>query len=53
VQADGENPTRVHERVAIHVNAAHCHLFDATGAAVPRHQRHPLADMRRPTAKAS
>jgi len=53
VQADGENPTRVHERTAIHVNAANCHLFDESGAAVPRLQRHPLADMKRPTAKAS
>jgi multiple sugar transport system ATP-binding protein len=53
VQADGENPTRVHERVAVQVNAANCHLFDQSGAAVPRLQRHPLADMKRPTAKAS
>jgi multiple sugar transport system ATP-binding protein len=53
VQADGENPTRVHERVAVDVNAANCHLFDQSGAAVPRLQRHPLADMKRPTAKAS
>jgi multiple sugar transport system ATP-binding protein len=53
VQADGENPTRVHERTAIHVNAANCHLFDQSGAAVRRLQRHPLADMKRPTAKAS
>jgi multiple sugar transport system ATP-binding protein len=53
VQADGENPTRVHERVTVQVNAANCHLFDQSGAAVPRLQRHPLADMKRPTAKAS
>ena len=49
VQADGENPTRVHERVTVEVNAANCHLFDQSGAAVPRLQRHPLADMKRPT----
>jgi multiple sugar transport system ATP-binding protein len=53
VQADGENPTRVHERIRVQVNAANCHLFDQSGAAVPRLQRHPLADMKRPTAKAS
>ena len=53
VQADGENPIRVHERVTIDINANHCHLFDQSGAAVPRLQRHPLADMKRPTAKAS
>jgi multiple sugar transport system ATP-binding protein len=53
VQADGENPTRVHERIAIQANAANCHLFDQSGAAVPRLQRHPLADMKRPTAMAS
>jgi multiple sugar transport system ATP-binding protein len=53
VQADGENPTRVHERISVQVNAANCHLFDQSGAAVPRLQRHPLADMKRPTAKAS
>ncbi len=51
VQADGENPTRVHERVGIEINAANSHLFDQSGAAVPRLQRHPLADMRRPTAR--
>jgi multiple sugar transport system ATP-binding protein len=53
VQADGEIPTRVHERIAVHANAANCHLFDQSGATVPRLQRHPLADMKRPTAKAS
>jgi multiple sugar transport system ATP-binding protein len=51
IQADGEIPTRVHERIAIRLNPATCHLFDADGLAVERAQRHPLADMRRPTAR--
>ena len=49
VQADGESPVRTHERVAVKLNAATCHLFDSAGLAVERAQRHPLADMRRPT----
>jgi multiple sugar transport system ATP-binding protein len=51
IQADGEIPTRVHERIAIKLNPSTCHLFDAGGAAVERAQRHPLADMKRPTAR--
>ena len=47
VQADGEIPTRVHERIAVKLDPATCHLFDAAGLAVERAQRHPLADMRR------
>jgi multiple sugar transport system ATP-binding protein len=50
VQADGEIPTRVHERIAVKLNPVTCHLFDGSGLAVERAQRHPLADMRRPTA---
>jgi multiple sugar transport system ATP-binding protein len=50
IQADGEIPTRVHERIAVKLNPGTCHLFDAGGAAVERAQRHPLADMKRPTA---
>jgi multiple sugar transport system ATP-binding protein len=51
IQADGEIPTRVHDRIRVAVSPAACHLFDGTGAAVERAMRHPLADMRRPTAK--
>ncbi|MGH6912179.1 MAG: TOBE domain-containing protein, partial [Geminicoccales bacterium] len=51
IQADGEIPTRVHDRVAISLDPATCHLFDAGGLALERAQRHPLADMRRPTAR--
>lgn len=50
VQADGEIPTRVHEKIAVKLEPTTCHLFDAHGLAVERAQRHPLADMRRPTA---
>jgi multiple sugar transport system ATP-binding protein len=53
VQADGEIPTRVHERARVMLDPSTLHLFDANGAAVERMLRHPLADMRRPTAKAS
>ena len=51
VQADGESPVRTHERIAVKLNPATCHLFDSAGLAVERAQRHPLADMRRPTAR--
>ena len=54
VQADGEIPTGVHERVAIKLDPATCHLFDGDGNAIERVQRHPLASLRRlPTRKAS
>jgi multiple sugar transport system ATP-binding protein len=54
VQADGEIPTGVHERIAIKLDPATCHLFDSDGIAIERVQRHPLANLRRlPTRKAS
>jgi multiple sugar transport system ATP-binding protein len=54
IQADGEIPTRVHDRIAVKLDPGTCHLFDAQGLAVERGQRHPLADMRRTrTRKAS
>jgi multiple sugar transport system ATP-binding protein len=54
VQADGEIPTGVHERVAIRLDPGTCHLFDGDGMAIERVQRHPLANLRRlPTRKAS
>ncbi len=52
VQADGSNSTRVHERVAVAIEPETCHLFDADGRALPRLQRHPLADMRPATHQA-
>jgi multiple sugar transport system ATP-binding protein len=51
IQADGEIPTRVHDRISVKLDPATCHLFDAQGLAVERAERHPLADMRRPTAR--
>src|SRR5688500_9587036 len=51
VQADGEIPTTAHERIAVKLNPVTCHLFDGSGIAVERAQRHPLADMRRATAR--
>ncbi|MPR10016.1 ABC transporter ATP-binding protein [Microvirga tunisiensis] len=54
VQADGEIPTGLHERIAIKLDPATCHLFDGDGLAIERVQRHPLANLRRvPTRKAS
>ena len=51
VQADGEIPTRVHDRVSMKIDPATCHLFDAQGAAVERKERHPLADLGRASAR--
>ena len=48
VQADGENPTRVHDRIGMQIDPETCHLFDSSGKAVPRARRHPMADLRRP-----
>ncbi|HUL07451.1 MAG TPA: sn-glycerol-3-phosphate ABC transporter ATP-binding protein UgpC [Candidatus Acidoferrum sp.] len=53
VQADGDNPTRVHDRVAVRIDPETCHLFDADGRALPRLRRHPLAGMLQATQKAS
>ncbi|MFO1073956.1 MAG: sn-glycerol-3-phosphate ABC transporter ATP-binding protein UgpC [Geminicoccaceae bacterium] len=47
IQADGEIPTRVHEKIAVKLNPVTCHLFDGAGLAVERAERHPLADVRR------
>ncbi len=47
IQADGEIPTRVHEKIMVKLDPGTCHLFDAAGLAVGRPERHPLADIRR------
>ena len=47
IQTDGEIPTRVHDKIAVKLSPATCHLFDAAGLAVERGERHPLADVRR------
>jgi multiple sugar transport system ATP-binding protein len=43
VQAEGDNPAKVHDRVAITVNPRTSHLFRADGTAVALLERHPLA----------
>jgi len=48
VQADGNNSTRVHDRIAVGIDPETCHLFDAEGKALPRLRRHPLADTLEP-----
>ncbi|TCO81288.1 carbohydrate ABC transporter ATP-binding protein (CUT1 family) [Plasticicumulans lactativorans] len=47
LQVDGNSRTGVDDRVAIAVDGAVCQLFDATGVALARHDRHPLADLGR------
>jgi multiple sugar transport system ATP-binding protein len=37
----------VHDKIAVKLNPATCHLFDTAGLAVERPERHPLADIRR------
>jgi multiple sugar transport system ATP-binding protein len=47
-QAPGSATTRVHDQVALRIDAATCHLFDAEGRALPHLERHPLADLAPP-----
>jgi multiple sugar transport system ATP-binding protein len=49
IQADGENPVRMHDNIGLKLNKDSCYLFDESGAAIPRAWRHPLADMKQPT----
>jgi multiple sugar transport system ATP-binding protein len=53
VQADGENPTKVHDRIGVVIDGRVCHLFKQDGSAVRRAKRHPLADIKDPTAHAA
>ncbi|MEO1017582.1 MAG: sn-glycerol-3-phosphate ABC transporter ATP-binding protein UgpC [Pseudomonadota bacterium] len=53
VQADGENANRVHDRIGVAIDGHTCHLFKQDGSAVVRAHRHPLADIRDPTAHAA
>jgi multiple sugar transport system ATP-binding protein len=53
VQADGENATRVHDRIGVVIDGRVCHLFKQDGSAVRRAMRHPLADIKDPTAHAA
>jgi multiple sugar transport system ATP-binding protein len=43
VQADGDSPVRMHDRIGLQASPGDCHLFDQTGLAIPRISRHPLA----------
>jgi multiple sugar transport system ATP-binding protein len=45
VQAGGEDPVRMHDRIALNPDAGHCHLFDAAGKTLKHLERHPLADV--------
>jgi multiple sugar transport system ATP-binding protein len=53
VQADGENATRVHDRIGVAIDGRVCHLFKRDGSGVRRARRHPLADIKDPTAHAA
>jgi multiple sugar transport system ATP-binding protein len=44
VQADGECPVHMHEKVGLAIAADRAHLFDDQGLAIPSVSRHPLAD---------
>jgi multiple sugar transport system ATP-binding protein len=44
VQADGESPVHMHDKVGLAVSAERAHLFDDQGLAIPSVNRHPLAD---------
>ena len=46
VHTDGESPVREGEEVDIGLLAGTCHLFDESGLAMERPERHPLADMK-------
>jgi hypothetical protein len=52
VEADGEVPVRIHDRVGIKLSSDTCHLFKESGEAVPRALRHPLADVEHPQEEA-
>lgn len=52
VEADGEDPVRIHDRVGIKVDSDSCHLFKENGEAVPRAWRHPLAGVEHPQEEA-
>jgi multiple sugar transport system ATP-binding protein len=42
VQTDGDNPSRLHDRIPIYINGDLCHLFDQQGEAIPKARRHHL-----------
>lgn len=42
VQTDGDNSSRMHDRVPISINGNLCHLFDSHGEAIDKAHRHHL-----------
>ncbi len=42
VQTDGADPTAIRQAIRLSLDAANCHLFDATGQALTRSVRHSL-----------
>ena len=50
VQASGDDQARIHDRITVRLDGDACHLFDSQGDALPRAQRHPLADAKRSNA---
>ena len=52
VQTDGEDDTRIHDRLHLVVPEEACHLFGVDGRALPRRGRHPLADLGRDARRA-
>jgi multiple sugar transport system ATP-binding protein len=53
IQASGEDPVQMHDRVGLRLIPEKCHLFDAGGTAIPRAPRHPLADRGAATPRAA
>jgi multiple sugar transport system ATP-binding protein len=43
LQAAGEEPVQMHDRVGVRLSPESCHLFDAEGTAIPRAAGHPPA----------
>jgi multiple sugar transport system ATP-binding protein len=43
-QAEGNDPTRVHDRVSVRIDPSTCHLFDARGRALPHLRRHAMVE---------
>lgn len=42
VQTDGDNVSRMHDRVFLHFDGELCHLFNQQGEAIPKARRHHL-----------
>ena len=42
VKTHGDDSSRVHDRIFIHIHGDLCHLFDQQGEAIAKAHRHPL-----------